>query len=217
MHKINYSWCLDLHIRWFIMCTQTILAIPKVAWVNLLPLTGVNASRPCFHYLALWYFVLLLGATFSFLTHLYLLAFAFAVLLIAQQMPAQEAHVPCYREKQTKGELLCLSPVFLAGAEGQQRLHGDLICKSLWVESFMFPSATFLFQRLYLFIFREQGNEGEREGQQHWSVASHTTLLGTCPTTQACGLTGKWTSDLLVCRTMPNPLSHTSRAICHFP
>lgn len=43
MYKINYSWYLDLHIRWFIMCTQTTLAVPKVAWINLLPLTWVNA------------------------------------------------------------------------------------------------------------------------------------------------------------------------------
>lgn len=84
MNKINYSWYLDLHIRWFTMCEQTILTVPKVAWVNLLPLTSVNASWPHFHYLAFWYFVLLPGATFSFVTHFYLLASAFAGPLITQ-------------------------------------------------------------------------------------------------------------------------------------
>lgn len=117
MLRINYSWYLDLHIRWFIMCTQTILAVPKVAWVNLLPLTWVNAaSWPCFHHLAFWCFVLLPGATFFFLTHLYLLAFAFAVLLIAQTNACSGGTCSCYGEKQTKGELLSLSPAFLAGA-----------------------------------------------------------------------------------------------------
>ena len=40
--------------------------------------------------------------------------------------------------------------------------------------------------------------------------------LGTWPTTQACALTGNQTSDLSVCRMMPNPLSHTSQGYCHF-
>ena len=36
--------------------------------------------------------------------------------------------------------------------------------------------------------------------------------LGTWPTTQACALTGRQTSDLSVCRLALNPLSHTSQA-----
>ena len=39
---------------------------------------------------------------------------------------------------------------------------------------------------------------------------------GTRPTTQACALTGNRTSDLLVCRMMPNPLSHTSQGKAQF-
>ena len=35
--------------------------------------------------------------------------------------------------------------------------------------------------------------------------------LGAWPTTQACALTRNRTSNLSVCRTMPNPLSHTSQ------
>lgn len=84
MHKINYSWWLDLYIRWFIMHMQTIFTVPRVAWVNLLSLTWVNASGPCFYPLAFWCHILLPGATFSFLTHLHLLVFAFAVLLMSQ-------------------------------------------------------------------------------------------------------------------------------------
>lgn len=84
MYKINYSWWLDLYIRWVIVYMQTIFTILRVAWVNLLSLTWVNASWPCFHHLAFWCFLRLPGATFSFLTHLPLLAFAFAVLLITQ-------------------------------------------------------------------------------------------------------------------------------------
>ena len=43
-------------------------------------------------------------------------------------------------------------------------------------------------------------------------VASCVPLTGvTWPTTQACVLTGNWTSDPLVCRLALNPLSHTSQ------
>ena len=34
-------------------------------------------------------------------------------------------------------------------------------------------------------------------------------LLGTCPTTQTCDLTGNQTSDPLVCSLELNPLTHT--------
>lgn len=37
--KITSSWWLDLHIRWFIVWMQTLLAVTKVAWVNLPPFT----------------------------------------------------------------------------------------------------------------------------------------------------------------------------------
>ena len=38
-------------------------------------------------------------------------------------------------------------------------------------------------------------------------------LPGTIPATQACALTGNRTSDLLVCRLVLNPLSHTSQGL----
>ena len=50
------------------------------------------------------------------------------------------------------------------------------------------------FLRLYLFIFRGEGREKEREGQKHQCVAaSHVPLLGTWLETQACAL--DWESN----------------------
>ena len=63
-------------------------------------------------------------------------------------------------------------------------------------------------------IFREQGREGEREGEKHQCVvAPHVPHLGTWPATQACALTGNWTSDPLALRPVLNPLSHTSQGL----
>ena len=75
-----------------------------------------------------------------------------------------------------------------------------------------------LFFKLYLPIFRKRRMEGEREEEKHqfkretWFVSSQ----GARPnwdglTTQACALTGNWTSNLSLCGTMPNPLSHISQ------
>ena len=68
-----------------------------------------------------------------------------------------------------------------------------------------------LFLRFYLFIFREGGREEQEGEKRQCAVASHAPLLGTWPATQACALTGNRTSDLLVCRPVLNPLSHTSQ------
>ena len=69
---------------------------------------------------------------------------------------------------------------------------------------------------LRLFIFRQRGRDGEREGEKHQCVvAFHVPLLGTCPATQACTLTGNWTCDPLVRRLAVNPLSHTSQGCFH--
>ena len=68
----------------------------------------------------------------------------------------------------------------------------------------------FFFKDFYLFIFREKGREGERDGEKYQCVvASHAPPLGTWPTTQACALTGNRTGDPLVRRLTLNPLSHT--------
>ena len=69
---------------------------------------------------------------------------------------------------------------------------------------------------IYLFIFRQRGKEGEREGEKHqcWLPLTHPHL-GALPTTQAFALTGNWTHDPLVCRLALNSLSHTSQgSIC---
>ena len=65
-----------------------------------------------------------------------------------------------------------------------------------------------------MFIFRERGREGEREGEKLnvWWPLAHT-LLGTWPATQACALTGNQTSDPLVCRPMLNSLSYVSQGL----
>ena len=65
------------------------------------------------------------------------------------------------------------------------------------------------FLKIY-FIFRERGREKERKRNIDWFPLAHTQV-GTQPANQACALTGDQTSDLLVCRMMPNPLIHTSQ------
>ena len=53
---------------------------------------------------------------------------------------------------------------------------------------------------------------GEREGEKHQCVVvSHASLLGTCPATQACALTGNPTGNILVHRPALSPLSYTSQ------
>ena len=81
------------------------------------------------------------------------------------------------------------------------------------------------FLRYHLFIFRERGREGEREGERrHCVVAFHIVvaarlehpLLGTWPTTQACALTRNPTNNPLVCRLALSPLSDTSQGWASF-
>ena len=65
----------------------------------------------------------------------------------------------------------------------------------------------------FVYLFLEKGRVWEREGEKHQSVASHMCPdqgLGTEPTTQACALTGNWTSNLLLCMSMPK-LSHSDQ------
>ena len=58
------------------------------------------------------------------------------------------------------------------------------------------------FLRFYLFIFRERGREGEREGEKHQCVvASRAPPTGHL----ACNPTGNRTSNSLVCRPVLNP------------
>ena len=59
---------------------------------------------------------------------------------------------------------------------------------------------------------------GETKGEKHRceretliSCLLYVPQIGTKPTTQACTLTRKQTSHLLVCGTTPNQLSHTGQ------
>ena len=61
-------------------------------------------------------------------------------------------------------------------------------------------------KKIYLFVDRGDGREGER----NINMWLHP-LLGTWPTTQACTLTGNQTGDPLVHRSVLNPLSYTSQ------
>ena len=62
--------------------------------------------------------------------------------------------------------------------------------------------------RIYLFIFRERGMEGEREGEKHESIIClpRTAAGDLAHKTQACDMTGNGHRDILVCR-----LIHTSQ------
>ena len=73
---------------------------------------------------------------------------------------------------------------------------------------------------LYLFLnfILEIGEEREEDREKHWCEGEtsfccllYTPWLGIKPATQPCALIRNGTSNLLVCRMMPNQLSHTGR------
>ena len=66
-----------------------------------------------------------------------------------------------------------------------------------------------IFFKDFIYLFLEREKERKRNINV-WLPLIHP-LLGTWSTTQACALTGNWTSDPLVCRLALNPLSHTSQ------
>ena len=75
------------------------------------------------------------------------------------------------------------------------------------------PISGFYFVKI-LFISFEREGKGRSKKERNinvWLPPSHPPL-GTRPTTQACVLTGNWTSDPLVHRPALNPLSHDSQA-----
>ena len=70
-------------------------------------------------------------------------------------------------------------------------------------EVFSCPIWILRFLKKILFIFKERGRKGEREGEKHWYVRetsigclSYTLYLDTEPTTQAYALTRNTTSNL---------------------
>ena len=76
---------------------------------------------------------------------------------------------------------------------------------SRWYFYANFLLKSFLKRFYYLFIFRERGRVGEREGNLNVLMPLMQPLLGTWPATQACALTGTQTSDPLVHRLALNP------------
>ena len=64
---------------------------------------------------------------------------------------------------------------------------------------------------IYLFLDWGEGKEKERERSISVWLPLTRSPLGTWPTTQACALTGNWTSDSLVRRPALNPLSYISQ------
>ena len=71
----------------------------------------------------------------------------------------------------------------------------------------------YIYTHIYTFNIsdRREGREKERERNINVWLSLARPLLGTWPSTQACALTGNWTSALLVHRPMLNPLSHISQ------
>ena len=70
---------------------------------------------------------------------------------------------------------------------------------------------------MYLFIFGERGKQKEKERERNISVWLPLVcpLLRTRPGTQACALTGNWTSNPWLCSLTLNPLSHISQGLTY--
>ena len=89
--------------------------------------------------------------------------------------------------------------------------------------SFFSQSTSLVSSSLYISFLKDSiyfGRQGKdrrnrRETLMCERIIDRLTLTrpqpGIWPATQACALTGNQTGDLLVCGTMPNPLSHTSQ------
>ena len=77
-------------------------------------------------------------------------------------------------------------------------------CKCQWGSG---EKNSFKKKGFYLFL---EGKEGRKRNFNVW-LPLKCPLLGTCPTTQACALTGNWTGNPLLCNQVLNPPSHTSQ------
>ena len=62
-----------------------------------------------------------------------------------------------------------------------------------------------------LFIFRQKGREGEREGQKQCVVASHVSPPGDLAHNPGMCPAWEWNGDPVVSMSACNPLSHTSQ------
>ena len=81
--------------------------------------------------------------------------------------------------------------------------------ENIWKVTIYFKNLILLLTFFFLKIFLERGEEKERNINV-WLPLVYP-LLGARPTTQECALTGNWTSNPLVHRPVPNPLSYTSQ------
>ena len=119
----------------------------------------------------------------------------------------------------TEGSVL--SQVRTCWAEMMQRFSDSP--KEAWMGGAPFDGRQdllFIFIYFYFlkdFIYFWSGKKGEREERNiNVRLPLVRPLLGTWPATQACALTGKQTSDPLVCRPALNPLSSTSQGQIYF-
>ena len=76
------------------------------------------------------------------------------------------------------------------------------------------PHSFYRFLKIYFFLERGEGGKKRERNIDMW-LPLVCPPLGTWPTTQACALTGNWTSDPMVRRPTLNPLSHTSQGHPH--
>ena len=111
---------------------------------------------------------------------------------------------------------------------GKSSLILDPCGQNLFLLNFFF----FFFKKNILFIyFQREEKGGKKRGREtlmyerniDWLPLAHPQL-GIWPATQACALTGNWTSNLSVSRLVLNLLSYTSQGfllifllICHSP
>ena len=92
-------------------------------------------------------------------------------------------------------------------------------CFHKWNKSMSLPLSKISKWKKYLFTFKERKG-GRKKGREtsvceryiNWLPLTHPQLR-TWPTTQACALTGNWTSNPSDCTLVLNPLSHTSQGI----
>ena len=71
-----------------------------------------------------------------------------------------------------------------------------------------------IFKKDFIYLFQTEGKGRKKRGRETsvCGCLSHAPPTGGLVTaTQACALTGNWTSNHLVCRPTLNPLSHTSQ------
>ena len=84
-------------------------------------------------------------------------------------------------------------------------LFSQNFCAIFWIVSLTCLSAA-CFLKVFYFIFLERGKGREKMKERNINVRENYRSVS-----QACALTRNWTSDLLLCGTTPNQLSHTSQ------